>query len=356
MAAHRGASLIILLSLAACGDDSNTAVRDAATSDGNDHDAMTDIDAAVPATCDYTEAADGTNGTVTGAETTNLTLATKLTLCAQIDNGHFSQQVVDTDAFKFTIAADTDVIMHITGAGIDALADTLIQLRRGNAFVAFGVVEGDHGTLIAHLPAGEYVAAMAAFNGSDLAAPVPYRLTIATDAPATRCAALTGAATYTEANDGASHNGNDVINYNSTSNTPSTLTASTVDAPEPTNITVASGMRYLIAGSSADVNPPDDYEDRDTFAFTTGPTTTQMTVRLNWPATTVDLDYRVYPPSTTAPLSIVGGLKASQSEYELETFAVKPNTTYWLWIAAEDGSTGQPAAYAATLCGETFTP
>jgi hypothetical protein len=111
-----------------------------------------------------------------------------------------------------------------------------------------------------------------------------------------------------------------------------------------------------VTGISELVDPDDDYQDRDTFAFTTGSATTQMSIRLNWAATTVDLDYRVYPETTAAPLSIVGGLDESQSEYEFETFAVKPNTTYWLWVAAEDGSTGQPAAYGATLCGATWSP
>ena len=49
-------------------------------------------------------------------------------------------------------------------------------------------------------------------------------------------------------------------------------------------------------------------------------------------------------------------LAEAASEYEFETFAVKPSTTYWLWVAAEDGATGQPIGYDATLCGEVWSP
>ena len=116
-------------------------------------------------------------------------------------------------------------------------------------------------------------------------------------------------------------------------------------------------MQYRVTGSSAAVDPADDYEDRDTFQFTTGATTTQMSIRLNWTSTTMDLDFRVYPVIDSGdPLSVVGGLDESLMEEEFETFAVKPSTAYWLWIAAEDGASGQPSAYEATLCGEMYAP
>src|SRR5436190_2116887 len=80
--------------------------------------------------------------------------------------------------------------------------------------------------------------------------------------------------------------------------------ASGTDMPEASGITAAPSTAYRIQGTSAAVDPPDDYEDRDTFAFTTSATTTQMSIRLNWAATTVDFDYRVYPSTTGTPLSI----------------------------------------------------
>ena len=80
-----------------------------------------------------------------------------------------------------------------------------------------------------------------------------------------------------------------------------------------------------------------------------------MSVRINWAGTSTDLDYRVYPVPTGDPSSIVGGLDSSNMEDEFETFSVMPNTSYWLWVASEDGA-ASPMAYKATLCGETFTP
>lgn len=343
--------------LVGCGA-SSSATTDADVDAEEQIDVDAPVDGPIEITCDFTEAADGTNNTTTNAEVTGLTLATRVTMCGAIHNGHFASSVVDADAFTFTIATDTDVVMHIFGTGIDGPEDTVIQIRQGSAFIAFGVVEGSHGTLSAHLPAGDYVAALASFNSADISAPISYKLTIVPDMPQQRCARLASAADFFESNDGAGHNENDVIDYNASANTPSTLSSATTDAPEPSNVTVGVDFaeHYRITGFSANVDPADDYEDRDTFAFTTGPDTTQLSIRLNWGATTVDFDYRVYPVSTTAPLSIVGGLDESTSEFEFETFAVKPSTTYWLWIAAENGATGQPAAYDATLCGQTWSP
>jgi hypothetical protein len=351
----------VLALLGGCSASTGSTRPDAMDGDAEGIDASEDgmSDAAVELTCDFTEAADATNDTTTNAELTGLTLATRITMCGSMNNGHFdsSGQLVDADFLTFTIASETDVVMHVFGAGIDGPDDTIIQLRQGGTFLGFGVVEGDHGTLNAHLPAGEYSAAVASFNATDLAAPIPYKLTIVPDLPDQRCAKLVGSGAYAEMADGASNNGNDVIDYNSTANTPSSLSASSTDAPEQTGFTVGvDTTHYQVTGISELVDPADDYEDRDTFAFTTGPATTQMSIRLNWAATTVDLDYRVYPQTAAAPLSIVGGLDESPSEYEFETFAVKPSTTYWLWIAAEDGATGQPAAYGATLCGSTWSP
>ena len=41
---------------------------------------------------------------------------------------------------------------------------------------------------------------------------------------------------------------------------------------------------------------------------------------------------------------------------ELRTFAVKTGTSYWLLVGAKAATGGLPAAYTASLCGETFTP
>jgi hypothetical protein len=299
------------------------------------------------------ETHDTTNTTLGGAEPTNLTFtSTPLRICGHIDNGHFDSSFdqVDGDFFAFTVPTG-DFIVHLTGPGLALPDEALMQISRQDSFnvYGFGIVEGDHATLATHLTAGTYAVAVGALNASDLASPGAYTVTIAQDTPDARCAVKTGTADHAEATDGGA---NDFIDYDSSDE--STFSSSSTDAAEPTGITVATATSYLVTGTSEDSDPADEYMDRDTFQFTTGPSTTQMTVRLSWPSTN-DLDFRVYPMTAISPRSIVGGLDASTSEPEFETFAVSPNTTYWLWVALADGGTA-PADYAATLCGEVFSP
>lgn len=344
MGTHRFALVVILLT--ACGDDTGSTRADAAGDTTGD----------VP--CSYTESADAQNTMLADAEATSLTVgATPLVICGAIDNGHFdgSLEVVDGDFYRFTVAAPTDLIIHVTGSGVSMPKQVLMQVNQMGSFsfFGFGTVVGDHGSLVSHIAtAGDYTIAVGAVNPQDLSSAVNYKISIAVDAPATRCPASTGAVSHAEGTDGGA---NDVFEYASAGNPNSTLTSTTSDAPEATGITAAAATSYLITGTEDNVNLPDDYMGRDTFAFTTGASTNQMSIRLNWPSTTADLDFRVYPMAIARPLSIVGGLDASNMQDEFETFAVKPNTQYLLWVAASDGSTA-PATYSATLCGETFSP
>ena len=300
---------------------------------------------------------DATNDTPAMAENSNLTLGTeRLAFCGTFDSTHFdaNMDLIDADGITFNVTAQTNVIVHligpqIAGGGFDFVG---VNLQKGNALFGQGVFHGDHATFAFTLPAGAYVLGIFAADTSAASAPVNYQVLISVDTP--RCAAKTSAADHTEGTDNGQ---NDVIDYFFSSNQTSSLTPG-ADAPEMTNVTVASGTSYLFDGGMADVDPQspdDDYEDTDTYLFTTGPSTTQMSVRLNWTGTTSDLDYRIYPVPTGDPSSIVGGLDNRDMEDEFETFAVKPNTQYWLWVAAEDGAAGV-TPYKATLCGETFTP
>lgn len=307
--------------------------------------------------CDYTEASDATNAMLANAESTGLsTGTTALTICGTINNGHFnaSLEVVDGDFFELTVPAESDLIVHVLGTGIETPEQVLMQINQQGQFdfFGFGTVQGNHGTIATHLLPGDYTIAVGAVNPTDLTSNINYQIRVSLDTPATRCPAKTGTATHTE---GTDNGANDVVSFDSARNPESQLTASTTDNAEASGIAAAPATSYLVTGSLADVTATDDYMDRDTFQFTTGTTTTQLSVRLNWPATDADLDFRVYPASTTDPLGIVGGLNNAQAEDEFETFAVKPNSTYWLWVAAEDGSSA-PAAYSATICGETFSP
>jgi len=348
--------LSVVLFLAACGGDGGGNKPDAP---GIDIDAAVEIDApGTTATCSFTEAADATNNTSPGAEATMVAFAgTKSSICGSINNGHFNmtQRSVDNDAYKFSTAADTDVLIHLTGTGVETLGRVVLLVGTTTGMGRnVGLFEGDHGTVSVRLPAGEHVVAVSAFNQADITAAIPYKLTIVTDMPATRCAKVTAAASYTEANDGAANDGNDVILFSQAANPTTSLTTSATDAPENSGIMAAPGTNYRITGSSANVNRTDDYMDRDMFAFQTSATTTQLSIRLNWTATTIDYDYRLFPMGSL--LTVTGGLLTANTEDEFQTFAVKPSTTYGLWIGAYDGSTGLPAAYDATICAETFTP
>jgi hypothetical protein len=304
-------------------------------------------------TCAYTEAADATNTNAAGAEPTSLTFGTqKTSICGKINNGHFnaSTGAVDVDAFKITVTAQTGALVHLTGqaGGLQIVA---LQVATGTGqLLALGTYEGDHATTSVRLPAGETTLAVVAVNAADIGAPIDYAITIVEDKPMQRCPKST-AAPYNEVNDGAQNDGNDIYRFSQTADPQTSFTAQ-ADAPEPSGVTANASMSYLLHGSSANVNPNDDYQDRDTFAFTTGATTTQLSVRLNWTATTVDFDFKVYPMMSL--VSIGAGLKTSNTEDEFHTFAVKPNTQYWLWVGAFDGATALPATYDATLCAEAF--
>lgn len=356
------ASLLALASsLAACGDDLDGAV-DVCLVDGCTPDA-TPVDAPpTPGVCDFAELRDLTNDDIVGAgtpELTNATLATSLTLCGAIDAGHLdvAEAVVDADGYTFAVATETDLLVTLSGAGLEALELVQLQLYGGgglNMIAANTRFVGDHAVFSLHVLPGSYELAVIASSTVELASPIAYQIRVGVDAPATRCAALTTGG-YTEATDGAQSDGNDVVGIDRSMNPTNTLTASTTDAPEPTGVVVAPATSYRLVGTSANVARVGSYFDKDTFAFTTGPATNQVAIRLNWPGATVDLDYHVYAEGQVPYL--YRSIAPATMEAEFQTFAVEPSTNYWLWVGADYVmSTGLPVTYAATVCGATFAP
>jgi hypothetical protein len=220
-------------------------------------------------------------------------------------------------------------------------------LDRTNAVVAAGTLLGAQAVFATTLAAGRYRLAVRATNASDLAAPLDYRLRLAADAPDTRCAPPTTAAAYTEANDGAQNNRNDVVEVRYTP-AERALTAAANDAPEDTAITTATAS-VRIAGTSADVDAPDEFKDRDSYLVTTG-AHDRLTIRVDWTGD-ADFDFLVFPEGTVA--EIASGTAVAKLAPELATFPVLANTRYWLWIASYDTTTGLPITYSATLCPET---
>ena len=150
---------------------------------------------------------------------------------------------------------------------------------------------GDHGVVALNLAADQYELDVVAFSGAALASNVHYKIKVQTDNPATRCPAGSGTATYTESHDGGSNVGNDLWAYQSDgmggiSEGPIAVASSTA---EPTGVTVGAATNYLLAGSAGtqpvgtmvDSGPP-AYLDNDSYSISTGATTDQMEIQLNW--------------------------------------------------------------------------
>jgi hypothetical protein len=356
----RSIRLVSLVLLVACGSN-NKATPDA-------HlifdDSMAIDTPPPPPGCDYGELNDTGNDyaampTAGLAEQTNLGFTTQTVVCGKINNGHYdtSTMAVDIDSFLFTVSADSDVMATLVAPGAAALDQVSFYIydNGAGATVFSGTFNGDHAVGIGHLAAGTYEIDMEAYGAADLAAPLDYKVKLVTDMPATRCVKSVLSPSFVEANDGVNNTNNDVISidYNAPMGTPGTTLTPAGDAPEPTNLVLASGTNYRITGTHAAVAMVGSYLDRDTFKVKTGPTTNQLSVRLNWPGSTADLDFVIYPENSTN--SVASGTAIGNSEDEFATFAVKPDTNYWLWAGMYTGSTA-PVTYSTSVCAETFTP
>lgn len=339
--------------LAACGDNQtpNTGGPDAPVSD-----ASADVDG-LPAGCDYVEQRDATNDDVAPAtgtpEDTGLALATRRVICGAFEHTHFDGDItVDIDSYTFTVAADTDALVRISGAAEDIELVGVDVYTGPNLDMLVGAVTfyGDHGVTGVRLPAGTYALTAFALNLEAIPATVPYQLEILADTTDARCAEVTTGG-YAEANDGGNNRGNDVIAL--PSGMPPRLTAATTDAPEPSGLVLAPGTPARLTGTAANIAGPDLYEDKDTYLFATDATTNELSVRLAWPTAGSNLDFFLFEENNPDP--IVRATQPGTQTPELDTFSVKPSTNYWLLVGARAGTT-VPATYSASLCGATFAP
>lgn len=353
--------VLLVGALTACGNNNNNGGGDGGN--GGDGGSGSNIDAPLPA-CDYTETADATNNAT--SELTNVAIgAVTRTFCGNVDANHYdnASKIVDVDSYTVSVAGTSELIVQFSNDTPGNLTDFQVDIFGATAaptLLSAGDYDGslsDHGAYIAELPAGNYNIVVTATAAAGISAAIPYRVRVVADQPTTRCPDLTGmAADYTEANDGATNNGNDVILVDTTKDPSFTLTTSTADAPEASGLTVDPNKNFHISGSSASVGPgTDKYLDRDTYAVATGASTNELSIRLNWPGTTADLDYIVFEQNALTTPNVAAMLTAT-SEDEFTTFAVKPGTTYWVWVGAYKGSTGMPIAYSASVCGGKFTP
>jgi hypothetical protein len=311
----------------------------------------------LPPGCDYVELADPTNDlTITNGvpEQTGLTFTQSTTICGKLDRGHFDATAMDLDSDSYTlaIAARSQLLVSFAGAGTEVLASIDVQVLDATlAVVDHGAFLGSHAGFSTTLDPGTYTFAVFAKNATDLAASLDYKLRIVADVPETRCARVTGAAAYTEAADGALSDGNDMVEVRYLDAPHRALTAATSDAPEPSGIVTSAGTNVRIAGTSAAVNAPDEFHDRDTYLVTTG-AHDQLAVRVDWAGTAADLDFLVFPENNSE--EIASGTAVAKQAPEQATFPVLPNTRYWLWVGAYDTSSNAAVPYDVTLCPTQF--
>ncbi len=313
--------------------------------------------------CDYTELSDATNATM--LEATGLTVDVTRTICGQVDSGHFSAAsgTVDVDTYQLAIpASPAELLIQFNNAqptGLTGFKVEIFDSSPNPVLENAGTLDptlGDHGAFLAELDAGNYEVVVTATGTADVAAPIPYKVRLVTDQPTNRCPDSTGVPMpdYVEALDTATNTGNDVMLVDFSQTTPFTLTPAD-DAAEPTGLTVDRNKSVHLSGSSGSVAAGSDkYLDRDTYEITTGERANELSVRLNWPGATADLDYVVFQENQT--IATATATLTSLTEDEFNTFAVLPSTKYWIWVGAYDGSTGLPVAYDMTVCGGDFDP
>jgi hypothetical protein len=350
------------LAFFACGDNTGEQLSpDARQADAPPIDA--------PAvTCEFNEANDAGNDDLFGTgnpETTSLSFAaTKVTFCGKIDNTHYdgTSQLIDSDAFAVHVTSDRGAKLYLTGSGVEALSTVLIEIYDDvSGTDAVGTFLGNHAAAGVELIAGDYLVRMTAFHSAAPTSPIGYRLTLVPADLATACPHVTTGG-YTEGHDGITADGNDMLEVRyMNGRTLATTTANVADTPEDTSsaFTVAPNMNYRATGvNSSPAAPPvswmDAYQDRETFAIKTGANTNELSLRLNWPGTTMDMDMFVFKENDDVPFA--NAYSNGNMEPEFLTISVEPNSTYWVWAGADNASTGQPINYDLTVCGATFTP
>ena len=347
-------SLVGLAAVAACGDNRH---------EGHPVDAAVDSVIDVPpdafVECNYTEGHDLTNDYLAVAhafEETDIKFATggTRTVCGTVNNGHYDSAngSIDIDNYGITVTEATDVLVRLTGSGT-AISSLGVFIGDDNDVGLVGsYYVGNHAVFSTHLAAGHYHFSVEAYDDHDAAASVPYEMRITTDVPDNRCKHVATAADYTEAHDGVLSDSNDVvaIDYN---NFPTReLTGSLTDVPEPTNLVLGTTRNYVVEGISASTAVHGSYFDRDTYLFTSGADANEMTVRLNWPGAS-DLDFYVFQEGIVST-SLARAETRHAGEGEFATFAVKPMSRYWLWVGADNTSSGLPVVYDATICPSKF--
>jgi len=307
-------------------------------------------------TGDYVEAADATNNlfeTGSASEASGQSFdpmaPTAFTIGGCIDPAYETADVADADFYDINIANDGMVRVEVENFGAPSALTVVIWATDGTPLAVGSVTDSGVAVHGQALPAGDYWLSVYQELPSPTGA-YTYRVTV-TQYPYADCVTLGGAADYTEANDGAGNRDNDMAEVVYSPSFAITPTASTTDVPEPTGVTAAAGADYKLAGTTASVaSPGDEYLDRDTFAFATGPGVSEVFIRLNWPDVDVDMDMLLFPMDGLDAL-VAGATFISTSADETIITGVAPDSTYWVWAGTyDDAPTMLPQDYSITIC------
>jgi len=271
-------------------------------------------------------------------------------VCGQIDGGHYDSTAgtVDVDRYRVTVGGTGELVIHLDPLeDASALTDTRIQIfdtatnPRLYADTTFDP-QYDHGAFITVLPQGDYDVLVLAEAGGDISGGVfKYRLRFTPD-PSLLCKAVTKGG-YAEAAEP-----NDAVSADFTKTTPFAKAAGTAEATKQTYGT----SNTLITGTASAGTMEGEYVDNDVYDVKTGNETNELTLRLDWDGMN-DLDAAVLQADTLAPAGLAVTTKAGGGE--IQTFAVKPKTEYYVWVGAFMGATGD-TPYNVTVCAQDFKP
>lgn len=292
--------------------------------------------------CDFTEV-ELDNGDIE----TQWTLGAKAqVICGKVNKGAYyaTEKLVDYDGYKVKVTGESEVLVRLEMPNHQALSGFQVAVNGQRA-----VLFGDRIAARFRVYGSTYSFELKAFNDADITEEIPYKLSLVSYDVADHCAAVTTAATFTEAADGATHRGNDVYNVTKFFNPFTAIETAADDAPEATGVVLNSVSGSVrLNGVSADVTEAGLYYDGDSFAFHTGPNAEQVTIRSDWTGG-ANLDLLLFKVGSL--VDVARGLSASTS-LDFMTAALEPNTDYRIYVAGSDGP--WPSNYAVSVCNEKF--
>ena len=358
-------SVLALALVAACSGGAKTFQPDARELSDASPDAAPDAmlpDALTAPGCDFVQR-DHTS-IPDGEDLPFLYTGTPITICGSLDLLHGTQAWVQPYGTYTTFVLRID---QKRDAVVSFHADAPIDVWQGG--VAYYTYTGE-GPFATSTTDSHFLATFGQYGNSEqltvtaaypttATAPISYKLTIEPYDYKPLCPALTTPADYTEAHDGQFSTGNDVASYAGTATLH--LTSDPSDSPELTGLTINPGDARRIHGVSEAVpQSNDEANDRDTYQFTTGPSTTYVIVR---PTPYADAQAFILFYLMTPDLQ---HLRASGSGHNglllpggLGIFPVEPSTTYWLQVLGSSetgGHDGLPLTYDVSLCGANAAP